>query len=295
MCRAILHNDACAARRNRRGANQIPLWEESWLTFQATAKRFAANLLSRQYAKSWFLGRGSGRKPLLKRLRQVESLIDCPHEEREMLIMIDWLLTAAPAGPIVECGCFQGGSSAKLSIVAAAMGRMLYICDSFEGLPESLDEEKLMQTTRGVQIGFGQGDYAAREGDVRANIAKAGEISVCEFVRGFFGSTLPGLQVTPAMVFSDADLVSSTRDVIQHLWPRLAVGGRMFVHDINVPKLCLGITDGRWWAENLHEFPPVLFGAGYGFGFGAGATGYFEKTAAPQTTQGLLANTASSL
>jgi hypothetical protein len=34
-------------------------------------------------------------------------------------------------GDIVECGCFNGNSSAKLSIIAKLVNKKLYIFDSF--------------------------------------------------------------------------------------------------------------------------------------------------------------------
>jgi len=78
-------------------------------------------------------------------------------------------------------------------------------------------------------------------------------------------------------VFSDADLISSTRDVIRHLWPRIVMGGRLYSHDMNLPSLVYGITDSSWWIAQMGSPAPPLFGAGYGCGFGAGAIAYFEK------------------
>lgn len=101
--------------------------------------------------------------------------------------MVDYLLSQAPGGPLVECGCFSGGSSAKLSLVAKSTGRLLYVCDSFEGLPAVSEVGASSQDISGKLCGFGQGQYNARLDLVEDNIVRSGgELSVCEFVKGFF-------------------------------------------------------------------------------------------------------------
>src|SRR5690606_19018518 len=49
------------------------------------------------------------------------------------------VLQAAPNEPgvLVEAGCFKGGSTAKLSLLAELAGRELVVFDSFEGLPDN--------------------------------------------------------------------------------------------------------------------------------------------------------------
>ncbi len=192
--------------------------------------------------------------------------------------MADYILKEAPPGALVECGCYQGGSSAKLSVVAAMTGRKLYVCDSFQGLPEVSETEAQFRTVDGRRNGFSAGQYGATIDQVRANIERHGNYDVCQLVKGFFNESLKGLSGVPtAFVFSDADLVSSTRDVVRFIWPNLAEGGRIYTHDANLPELVRGITDGKWWIEQIGEYAPPLFGAGYGCGFGAGSIGYFEK------------------
>jgi O-methyltransferase len=236
------------------------------------------------YAREWFLRRARSseerrqRRRLLNQFSGIQKAIRCEHDSRELLAMADYILTAAPAGALVECGCYQGGSSAKLSVIAAMTGRELYVCDSFEGLPGVSKVEAAFRTVDGRDSGFSAGQYGATIDQVRANIERHGNYKVCHLVKGFFNESLTALTSVPtAFVFSDADLVSSTRDVIKFMWPNLAEGGRLYTHDANIPELVRGITDGRWWIEQVGEYAPPLFGAGYGCGFGAGSIGYFEK------------------
>jgi len=245
------------------------------------------------YAREWFLRRaGTGeerrqRRRLLNRFSRIQKAIPCEHDSRELLAMADYILKEAPAGALVECGCYKGGSSAKLSLVAAMTGRKLYVCDSFEGIPAVSETEAKGRTVDGRLNGFSPGQYEATIPQVRLNIEHHGNYQVCQLVKGFFNESLKALTGVPtAFVFSDADLVSSTRDVIRFIWPTLAEGGRLYTHDANLPELVRGITDGKWWIEQMGEYAPPLFGAGYGCGFGAGSIGYFEKPRANELQSG---------
>jgi O-methyltransferase len=246
----------------------------------------AGAFLKSAHARRWFLKRSACdadrqlRTELLSRFHRVDTYICCEHDVREMLVLADYIL-GAPAGDLVECGCYLGGSSAKLSLVAAATGRKLYVCDSFEGLPASTAAEQQFETIDGKSNGFGAGQYAATLDVVRRNIENTGNIAVCEFVQGYFCNSLPHLapRIEPAFVFSDADLISSTRDVLKWLWPRIVPGGRFWTHDANIPALCYGIMDNEWWMTELGQPAPLLFGAGYGMGLGAAAVAWAEKRA----------------
>jgi len=222
------------------------------------------------------------RRDLLRRFRQVDAIIDCLHTEKEMLVMVDFLLTHAPEGCMVECGSYLGGSSANDSLVAAATGRQLYICDSFEGLPQPMGPDGNFSDTRsGVPRHFVEGEFAARRNVVEDNVRRWGKIEVCRFVEGFFSDSLPKLlhdePLRPAFIFADADLVASTRDVLRNLWPRLTPRGRFYTHDANLAEFCEGVMDGAFWRDELGEFSPILFGAGHGLGFQAGAIAYCRK------------------
>jgi Macrocin-O-methyltransferase (TylF) len=271
-----------------------PTPDQKPFTDKATAKnlnarvprlgRFIFDKAIRVYNRRWFLTRAVDasderrRRRVLHRFRRVDANVKGQHSEKELLVMADFVLHCRMPGCIVECGCFTGGSSAKLSLLAAETDRDLYICDSFEGLPtvDPLDG-KFTNLEGGVQ-NYRAGGYAAPLEQVQANVVGWGDASRVHYVRGFFCDTLPDLNVAPVLVFSDADLISSTRDVIRHLWPRIVMGGRLYSHDMNLLGLVYGITDSRWWVAQMGSPAPPLFGAGYGCGFGAGSIAYFEKS-----------------
>ena len=254
------------------------------LSLRGRLRDAAVLVAGRLYNSNWFLSRSIDtrdrrlRENLLRQFRAVDRNLGSVHAEREMLIMTDFLLTTKVPGCIVECGCFKGGSSAKLSLVAAATGRKLYICDSFQGLPAIHEGDgDFSLTATGQAYGFHEGQYAASMDLVRNNITQWGNISVCTLVPGFFCDSLPGLKTEPAFIFADADLIQSTRDVLRHLWPALAVGGRFYSHDTNHTEFVEGIMDNGFWTREIGEPAPVMFGAGYGCGWGAPAIAFCIK------------------
>jgi len=138
-------------------------------------------------------------------------------------------------GNIAEFGCFKGGSTAKLSLTAARVGKRLLVFDSFQGLPEPevWDAEHQIERTRV----FKRGEYSGTLEEVRANVARWGLIDVCEFHRGWFRDTLPTLREPLSVVFADVDLAASLSEVLDHTWPRLSSRGVFFAHDATDEKL----------------------------------------------------------
>jgi hypothetical protein len=224
------------------------------------------------------------RKHILERFAAVHTKVTCAHSPLQFAIIAEHLLGLDVPGDIVQCGAFKGGSSAKLSILAKLTNRKLYVCDSFAGLPSSTESER-----RYVSLGdqsdyvFGAGEYAGTLAEVRTNIERTGELSVCEFVQGWFADTLPTLQARPAFVFTDVDYVSSARDCLQWLWPRLAPGGMWFTHEAMFLTYVEGIMDPDWWMATLHTPPPVLIGGGAGLSAAAPSLAYFRKKAASES------------
>jgi len=188
------------------------------------------------------------RLPLLAwRFGRVERFVACPHTVGELA-----RVARAIAGPreergaVVECGCFKGGSTARLSLVCAALDRSLVVFDSFSGLPEPEPWDARHRIGRSRT--FVQGEYEGSLDEVRENVASYGCLHVCHFVPGWFAATMPLATPNEVVVaFIDADLVSSTRDALEHVWPRLVAGGTVFVHDTTDEKLS-AFLDG--WRVN---------------------------------------------
>jgi hypothetical protein len=217
------------------------------------------------------------RAEIVRAFRRIHRSVVCGHDELELLFIAGFVLDHPGLGPIVECGAFKGGSSAKLSVLAQAVDADLHIFDSFQGVPEPTEGDGTYVTTAGVVNIWRGGAFAGSEAEVRANIRAHGVLERCHFHQGYFEQTRPGSDLKPGYAFIDVDLASSARTCIQFLWPNLTPGGRLFFHDVNQVGFCRGITDADWWRDVLGQPPPVLWGAGYGCGDMAPNLGYFEK------------------
>ena len=241
-----------------------------FLTLRDEMRRFVARAAT-QAARTQ-------RREILRRFAAVQGNVPCAHSPLQFVIIAEHLLGLDVPGDMVQCGAFKGGSTAKLSILAALTGRKLYVCDSFAGLPDTSES-----TRRYVSLGdqadyvFGAGEYAGSLEEVRENVRRTGELAACEFVQGWFADSLPALDVRPAFVFTDVDYVTSARDCLRWLWPRLQPGGLWFTHEASFLTYIEGIMDPAWWIETLHEPPPVLVGGGAGLSAAAPSLAYFRK------------------
>lgn len=219
------------------------------------------------------------RQKLIKRFNLIQKKVPCAHWPYDFVLMAEYILNLNKDGPIIQCGSFKGGCTAKLSLLAQRTKRSLYVCDSFQGLPASKSkEESFLEGHAGSpNFAFSAGEYKGSLGEVRENVKLYGSIDTCIFVPGLFNDSLGGLDVKPAFVFIDVDLISSARDCLKYLWPKLIPGGYWFTHEAVFPQYIKGILDVTWWQETLRESPPVIFGAGSGLSSIAVGLAYFQK------------------
>ena len=170
-------------------------------------------------------------------------------------------------GDVVECGCYDGASTAILSTACKLVGRKLHVCDSFEGLPEPEADEKVTIRTGKTFYNWKAGEFASPGGveGVRQRVERFGTVESCEFVKGFFCDTLPNLPVdSVVLVFEDADLKSSVVDCLKYLWPRLRVGCKFFSHEPwSIDVVSLFFDHGFW--KSLFGCPaPGFYGGDMG-------------------------------
>jgi len=141
----------------------------------------------------------------------------------EQLFLVRAILSIPPEKPglVAEFGCYKGLSTVAISIAARYAGRRVIVFDSFQGLPEP--SEMVHQVTTGAVVDYRKGNYAGTLEEVRSLVARHGEIDRVEFVEGFFCQTLPRRPADEkyVLIFEDADLIESVRDVLKHAWPRL--------------------------------------------------------------------------
>ena len=237
------------------------------------AAQRAVRQVSTQEDEERFLRNGSMgrydrsvRTEILERYRRIDREVPIKSTRSDGLFLAEALLSLDCQGAVVECGCFNGGSTAKLSIVANLTQRAMGVFDSFEGLPESTPDDAIdVHVRRANQRPWRPGEYAAPLDVVQATVRDYGEIDACTFVKGWYQDTLnSSLPERIAFAFTDVDLPSSARECLLHIWPRLVDGGVFFSHDVAFVKVLLTLNEERLWKDILHEHPPVFFGAGFG-------------------------------
>lgn len=184
-----------------------------------------------------------------EQLLLVAAILKIPHERQ---------------GCIAEFGCYKGLSTVALSIAARYAKRKLLVFDSFQGLPEPT--EIVHQVATGKALVYRKGDYVGSLEEVRSTVARYGEINQVEFVPGFFSETLPLRPVEEkyALIFEDADLADSVRDVLAYAWPRLQEECFFFSHEALDLEAAKVFFDEEFWLKRLGCRAPGLVGVGLG-------------------------------
>lgn len=204
--------------------------------------------------------------------------IDCAHSPECVYHIFEGILENQYVdGPIVECGCYAGGMTAKLSYICNMLDKELYVFDSFYGLPY---EEDFIQKKENGKTFNGQwikNLYSVNLDEVKYNVEKYGIIDRCNFIPGLFEDTFKTKEadIYPSFIFIDVDLVSSMRECILYWWPRLK-GNRFYTHESSIITYVDALLDKEWWLENLNEEPPYYAGAYCGFTH-APALGFLVK------------------
>jgi O-methyltransferase len=185
------------------------------------------------------------------------------------VLMATEILRVPPdvSGVIVECGCYKGGSTVNLSLVAAASGRRLHVFDSFEGLPEpdARDAGHVVMAEQLVRT-YEPGAYGGALDEVTSNVRRFGALAPCSFHKGLFTDTLPEFKEPVVFAYLDVDLAASEKTCLRHLWPLLALGAYVFTDEAHHLEIAELFFDRQWWQTELHATPPGLVGAGSGLG-----------------------------
>ena len=223
---------------------------------------------------------------LVKRFRSITQQIPSGTRWLYHVVLATEVLNVPPSvrGAVVECGCWKGASTASLSLVCAKVGRKLIVCDSFEGLPE--DEPQVVHQYPHVGV-FGyyqKGMYAGRLEEVKENISQYGDLSVCQFVPGFFSESLKTLDEPLVFAFLDVDLASSLRDCVKYVWPLLVDEGVVYTDDSCDMEVVRVWFDDVWWQREIGTRAPGYVGSGSGLPLSPdySSLGYVRKVLNPE-------------
>jgi O-methyltransferase len=146
-------------------------------------------------------------------------------------------------GDVVECGVWRGGSSmlAALALLDVGVTRPLWLFDTYEGMPEPSARDRQWSGERAAdrlavqeRIPGASNDWAyATLDDVRRQMASLDYATeLIHFVEGRVEQTVPQrCPATISLLRLDTDWYESTLHELEHLWPRLSVGGVLIIDD----------------------------------------------------------------
>ena len=155
---------------------------------------------------------------------------------------VSYVTRARIPGAYVECGVWRGGSSMAAALSLLELGdrqRPLYLFDTFEGMaPPSEHDVRANDRTSAADLleKSSKTDIMwcnASIEDVTANMASTGyprdRVTYC---KGMVEDTLPSQAPDQISILRlDTDWYDSTRHELEHLYPRLAVGGVLIIDD----------------------------------------------------------------
>ena len=127
-------------------------------------------------------------------------------------------------GDIAEVGVYKGGTSRLICEVKGE--KNLYLFDTFEGLPESSDNDLL------VQKGW------LHDTSLESVKSYLSDFKNIHFLKGIFPETAKPISDKKfSFIHLDTNLYQSTLDALEFFWPRMVNGGRIVSHDYNTNSM----------------------------------------------------------
>jgi hypothetical protein len=194
-----------------------------------------------------------------------------PARVQALLDAVAYCVERGVPGDFAECGVWRGGSVLAMVLKLQALGvddRVVHLYDTFEGMtrPSELDTSQydgpaLTSWEQQTEGGARAWDEYFRpdvfnEDLVREVVLSTGyPASKARFVRGPVEETLPAHAPDQlALLRLDTDWYESTRHELEHLYPRLAVGGVLIIDDYGHWDGCRKAVDEYFSSVA----PPVL-------------------------------------
>ncbi|MEJ0071130.1 MAG: TylF/MycF/NovP-related O-methyltransferase [Pseudomonadota bacterium] len=138
-------------------------------------------------------------------------------------------------GDIVEVGVWRGGTGCLIAARAQALQRpvKVFLCDTFKGVVKAGDHDP----------GYKGGEHADTSADLVRQLAARLTLSNVTILEGVFPDDTGHMVADRrfALCHIDVDVYESAREVVEWVWPRLAVGGVVVYDDYGFAG-CDGIT-----------------------------------------------------
>lgn len=167
---------------------------------------------------------------------------------------IEQILEDGIEGDFLEAGVWRGGCCIFMRALLAAYDcedRTVWVCDSFQGLPESKRHEDMPFKMSADRLPF----LAVTEAEVRENFRRFRLLDAqVKFVPGWFSHSLKKAPVERlALLRIDADLYDSTMDVLTYLYGKVSSGGWVVIDDYNILPPCKDAVDTFRCENGINE------------------------------------------
>ena len=166
-------------------------------------------------------GCGEGYQPRVEGMYQVDYV-----RVRTFELIADEIISSEVHGNVAELGCFRGAFAYYINKRFA--DRRLYLFDTFEGFDSVEVEQEIYAgnaTDTLIQV------FSNTNIDLVLNYLPHPQM--VEIKRGYFPKSLHGMEDTFAFVSIDVDLEMSIYNGLDYLYPRVASGGYIMIHDYN--------------------------------------------------------------
>lgn len=179
---------------------------------------------------------------------------------------VEYIVRKGIRGDIVECGVWKGGSSMMAAVTLRHLNDMdkdIFMYDTYEGMPTpgamdvSFDDEpaRFGYEKHLRPDGISGWCYSALE-EVKHNMSLTGyPLNQIHFVKGKVEDTIPATMPGKiALLRLDTDWYQSTLHELDHLYPRLSIGGILIIDDYGHWKGARKATDEYFAARNVTPF-----------------------------------------
>lgn len=166
-------------------------------------------------------------------------------------------------GDLIETGVWRGGATIFMKGVLKANGindRKVFVADSFEGLPmPDPNRYPIDINDKHYTLNFIKVSKEEVENNFKAyNLLDRNVI----FIKGFFENSLKNAPIKKlALLRIDADMYSSTIQVLEQLYDKVSVGGFIIIDDYTLPGALAAVQDFRNKRKITDKI--VLIGKGY--------------------------------
>lgn len=158
------------------------------------------------------------------------TLLRMPQLEALEKLALDVVKRRVP-GDFIEAGVFRGGALALMRAVLKVAGvtdRRVWGADTFSGIPPARRHQDVPDEVQDWQ------DRWVADLDTVKSILRRYDLLDEQVIllKGEFADTLPGAGPERiALARLDADSYESTRDALEHLYPRVSAGGYVIIDD----------------------------------------------------------------